>query len=180
MTKLNETQEKFILHWGEMGNRWGINRTVAHIHALLLISPKPLNAEEIADTLSIARSNVSTSLKELLSWEIIKPVHLMGDRREHFESLKDTWDIFRTIAEKRKRREVDPTLTALRECLTEFEASGAEADYAKTRIRDILRLFELVSGCYEQANALPTPILVQILELDNRMEKLKALLPKKK
>lgn len=180
MTTLTATHQKFILHWGEMGNRWGINRTVAHIHALLLISAKPLHAEEIAETLSIARSNVSTSLKELQNWDIIRSVHILGDRREHFESLKDTWDIFRTIAQKRKKREIDPTLVALRECLAELEAANTEDSYAKVRITEILTLFEQVTACYEQANALPTPMLVQILQLENRIDKLLALIPKKK
>ncbi|MBY0402744.1 MAG: ArsR family transcriptional regulator [Cyanobacteria bacterium] len=178
---LSETQQKFILHWGEMGNKWGINRTVAHIHALLLISKSPLNAEDIAETLSIARSNVSTSLKELLTWEIIKTVRLMTDRREHFESLPNTWDVFRMIAEKRKKREIDPTLNALRECVKELEASSnSEEAFTQQRIQEILEVFELVTTCYEQANALPTPVLVQILKLENRMDQLLSLLVKKK
>src|SRR6476661_1661918 len=102
MPTLTPTTTRFILHWGEMGTRWGINRTVAQIHALLFISPKPLTAEQIADTLSVARSNVSTSLKELQSWGIVRVVHAMGDRRDHFESLKDVWEMFRIILDERK------------------------------------------------------------------------------
>src|SRR5919109_266169 len=105
MKKLIPVAQRFILHWGEMGTRWGINRTVAQIHALLFLSPRPLPAEEIADTLGIARSNVSTSLKELQGWGIVKVVHLLGDRRDHFESLKDVWEMFRIIVEERKKRE---------------------------------------------------------------------------
>src|SRR5213592_2706618 len=116
MSKLSPVQQKFILHWGEMGTRWGINRTVAQIHALLYLSPRPLHAEEIAKTLSVARSNVSTSLRELQSWGIVRIVHVLGDRRDHFESLKDVWEMFRIILEERKRREIDPTLRALQEC----------------------------------------------------------------
>src|ERR1043166_2009683 len=108
-------QKQYILHWGEMGTRWGINRTVAQIHALLYLSPKPLAADEIADTLTVARSNVSTSIRELESWGIIRPVHVLGERREHYESLKDVWEMFRIIVEQRKRREVDPTLQLLRQ-----------------------------------------------------------------
>ncbi len=104
--------ERFVLHWGEMGQRWGINRTVAQIHALLFLSPKPLNAEEIAETLSVARSNVSTSLKELQGWGIVRVVHVMGDRRDHFETMKDVWEMFRTILDERKKRE-----TRLRRCI---------------------------------------------------------------
>src|SRR3954453_11831620 len=121
MPALNSIQQKFILHWGEMGTRWGINRTVAQIHALLYISPKPLHAEDIAETLSVARSNVSTSLKELQGWGIVKLTHVLGDKRDHFESMKDVWEMFRLVLDERKRREIDPTLAMLRECIAESE-----------------------------------------------------------
>ncbi|HEX7654349.1 MAG TPA: MarR family transcriptional regulator, partial [Verrucomicrobiae bacterium] len=103
MKTLTPVQQKFILHWGEMGTRWGINRTVAQVHALLFISPQPLNAEEIVETLGVARSNVSTSLKELQSWGIIKLVHILGDKRDYFESMKDVWELFRVVLNERKR-----------------------------------------------------------------------------
>src|SRR5215217_796478 len=112
---LTPIQQKFILHWGEMGQRWGINRTVGQIHALLYLSPRPLNAEEIATTLGVARSNVSNSLKELQNWGIVRVTHVMGDRRDHFESMKDVWEMFRIILDERKKRETDPTLHLLRE-----------------------------------------------------------------
>src|SRR5256884_3292869 len=135
MPKLSPVQQKFILHWGEMGTRWGINRTVAQIHALLFLSPAALNAEEIAETLSVARSNVSTSLKELQGWGIVKLVHVMGDKRDHFESLKDVWEMFRTVLDERKRREIDPTLRLLRECIAEAE-KGRESDrYIEERLK---------------------------------------------
>src|SRR6266550_186661 len=102
MDRLTAVQEKFILHWGEMGTRWGINRTVAQIHALLYLSPRPLHAEEIARLLSVARSNVSSSLRELQGWGIVRIAHVLGDRRDHFESLKDVWEIFRIVSEERK------------------------------------------------------------------------------
>src|SRR5205823_649069 len=113
MNALSPVQQKFILHWGEMGARWGINRTVAQIHALLFISPAPLTADDIVDALSVARSNVSTSLKELQGWGIVRVVHVMGDRRDHFESLKDVFEMFRIIVDERKKREIDPTLALL-------------------------------------------------------------------
>src|SRR2546422_9861211 len=116
---LSPIQQRFILHWGEMGTRWGINRTVAQIHALLFLSPKPLNAEEIAETLSVARSNVSNSLKELQGWGIVRIAHVMGDRRDHFESMKDVWEMFRIILDERKKRETDPALHRLRECVAD-------------------------------------------------------------
>ncbi|MDR2032622.1 MAG: ArsR family transcriptional regulator [Azoarcus sp.] len=114
---LTPISERFILHWGEMGARWGVNRSVAQIHALLFLSDRPLAADEIAETLSVARSNVSMSLKELLSWRLAKITHLMGDRRDHFETSKDVWELFRLIVEGRKQREVDPTLAVLNEFL---------------------------------------------------------------
>jgi DNA-binding transcriptional regulator GbsR (MarR family) len=109
--KLTPVMEKYVLHWGEMGTRWGVNRSIAQIHALLYLSPQPLTAEEIADTLSIARSNVSTSLKELQGFGLVRMTHLLGDRRDHFESIKDNWEMLTLIIEERKRREIDPTLT---------------------------------------------------------------------
>src|SRR5438034_11520561 len=129
MIKLSPIQQKVILHWGEMGTRWGINRTVAQIHALLYLSPKPLHAEDIAETLSVARSNVSTSLKELQGWGIVKLVHVLGDKRDHFESLKDVWEMFRLVLDERKRREIDPTLQLLRECIAEVGMDNQNDKY---------------------------------------------------
>src|SRR5437762_14257233 len=124
---LSSVGQKFIRHWGEMGTRWGINRTVAQIHALLFLSPRPLPAEEIATTLAIARSNVSNSLHELQSWGIVRVVHVLGDRRDHFESLKDVWEMFRIILAERKRREIDPTLRVLQECVADLGTRGRPA-----------------------------------------------------
>src|SRR6266850_1104268 len=119
---LTPVAQKFILHWGEMGTRWGINRTVAQVHALLFLSPQPLPADEISATLAVARSNVSTSLRELQGWRIVRVVHVLGDRRDHFESIKDVWEIFRIVSEERKRREIDPTLHVLAECVQEAKS----------------------------------------------------------
>src|SRR5438094_4202053 len=124
MPTLNPVMQKFILHWGEMGARWGINRTVAQIHALLYLSEKPLPAEEIADTLGVARSNVSTSLRELQNWGIVRIAHVMGDRRDHFESMKDVWEMFRLILDERKKRECDPTLHLLRDLSAQAGRKG--------------------------------------------------------
>src|SRR4249920_3574931 len=121
MKSLTPVQQRFILHWGEMGVRWGINRTMAQMHALLYLSPEPLHAEAIADALGVARSNVSNSLRELQNWGIVKIVHVMGDRRDHFESMKDVWEMFRQVLDERKRREIDPTLNMLRACIAEAE-----------------------------------------------------------
>src|SRR5512145_988535 len=142
---LSEVAQKFVLHWGEMGARWGINRTVAQIHALLYLSEKPLTAEEIADTLGVARSNVSTSLRELQNWGIVRIVHVMGDRRDHFESMKDVWDMFRIILDERKKRETDPTLQMLRECVADARKPGAADAHTRQRLADMLSFFELMT-----------------------------------
>src|SRR3954451_11060834 len=142
MSPLNPTQQKFILHWGEMGTRWGINRTVAQIHALVYISPKPLHAEEIAETLAVARSNVSTSLKELQGWGIVRLTHVLGDKRDHFESVKDVWQMFRTVLDERKKREIDPTLAMLRECVSEAEKSKETDKHTNERLHALVDFFE--------------------------------------
>ena len=139
---LSPVAEKFVLHWGEMGTRWGISRTVAQIHALLYLSDRALNAEEIVDTLSVARSNVSTGLKELQGWGLVKVMHVMGDRRDHFVALQDITDLFRVIVEERKRREIDPTLALLRECVNEFDPKTEP--FARQKIKTTLDFLELL------------------------------------
>src|SRR5690349_20000534 len=145
MKKLSLVQQKFILHGGEMGTRWGINRTVAQIHALLYISPEPLPAEDIATVLIVARSNVSTCLKELQSWGIVKLVHVLGDKRDHFESMKDVWEMFRMVLDERKRREIDPTLAMLRECIAEAEQAKTDK-YTSDRLRNLVEFFETTTA----------------------------------
>src|ERR1700736_6843078 len=130
MNKLTSVQQKFILHWGEMGTRWGVNRTVAQGHALLYISPRPLNADDIVETLDVARSNVSTSLKELQGWGIVRLVHVVGDKRDHFESMKDVWEMFRVVMDERKEREIDPTISMLRDCIAEADKDETTDPYA--------------------------------------------------
>lgn len=171
MPKLTPVQEKFILHWGKMGTQWGINRTVAQIHALLFISPKPLNAEEIAQTLSVARSNVSTSLWELQGWGIIRTVHVMGDRRDHYESIKDVWEMFRVVLDERKRREVDPTLAMLRECVAEAEKTKGD-EYTRERLSELLGFFETVTGWYEQIRQLSTGALMKFVKMGDKVIKM--------
>src|SRR5512140_2679881 len=136
MAILTPSKKQFVLHWGEMGARWGINRTVAQIHALLHVSAVPLTAEEIASTLSVARSNVSTSIRELQGWGLVKPVHVLGDRRQHFEPIKDVWEMFRIIIDQRKRREIDPTLEVLRLCIAETESGDAQDKYTRERLKE--------------------------------------------
>src|ERR1700704_3722137 len=134
MEHLSPVQQKFILHWGEMGTRWGINRTVAQMHALLYISPKPLNADDIVETLSVARSNVSNSLKELQGWGIVKLVHVLGDKRDHFECMKEVWEMFRVVLDERKKREIDPTLAVLRDCIAEAAKDKETSKYTEQRL----------------------------------------------
>jgi len=174
MPTLTPVTEKFILHWGEMGTRWGINRTVAQVDALLFISPKPLNAEEIAATLSVARSNVSTSLRELQGWGIIRVVHVLGDRRDHFESIKDVWEIFRIVAEERKRREIDPTVRVLRECLEELDAKSAgESDkYTRQRLDSMLEFLTAMTGLFEEAVRMPASALRGLAKLRGKLSAL--------
>lgn len=170
--KLTPIMQKYVLHWGEMGTRWGVNRTVAQIHALLYLSPTPLHAEGIAETLGVARSNVSTSLKELQSWGLVKVTHVMGDRRDHFESLKDMWEMFLVIIEERKKREIDPTLTMLRACVLEAEDDKQTPVEAKERMATVLEFMENLSNWYEQMRAVPKPTLVKLMKLGAKVTKL--------
>lgn len=175
MSRLTPVQRKFVLHWGEMGTSWGINRTVAQIHALLYISPTPLNAEQIADTLQVARSNVSNSLKELLGWGIVKRVHAMGDRRDHFESMKDVWEMFRVVLDERKKREIDPTLTILRECIAEAERDKATDEHTENKLRELASFFEVTGAWYSQLRQWPTPALTKFIKLGDKARKLLSL-----
>jgi DNA-binding transcriptional regulator GbsR (MarR family) len=171
MTDLSPVSRKFILHWGEMGTRWGINRTVAQIHALLYISPEPLNAEQISQTLEVARSNVSTSLKELIGWGVIRVVHLQGDRRDHFESLSDAWEMFRIILDERMKREIDPTLSLLRDCIAEAHRKGAAEASVRERIGNLLDFFQSMTGWYEQIRRLPTPAVVRFVKMGDKVRR---------
>lgn len=169
---LSPVQKRFVLHWGEMGTRWGVNRTVAQVHALLYLSPRPLDAEEIAQTLSVARSNISTSLRELESWGIVKAVHLLGDRREHYESLKDVWEMFRVVLDGRKRREIDPTLAVVRECVAELEKGGSGNAALRQRLVEMLGFLETLASVYEEFRGLPTGTLRHLLKARGRFRKL--------
>ncbi len=172
MSKLSPIAQKFILHWGEMGTRWGVNRTVAQVHALLYLSAEPLTADEIAQTLSVARSNVSTSLRELQGWGIVKVVHVLGDRRDHFTSMKDVWEMFQVILDERKRREVDPTLAVLRECVVELEKAGPADASAREAIARLLEFFEAADGVYNELRRMPPGALRSLAKLRGRLRKL--------
>ena len=171
-SNLTPIQQRFVLHWGEMGARWGINRTVAQIHALLYLSPRPLHAEEIATTLGVARSNVSTSLRELQGWGIVRVTHILGDRRDHFESLKDVWEMFRIIVDERKKRETDPVLTMLRDAAVEAKKPGAADPYTRERLNDMLQFFEQMTAWVEQTRKLPTPAIVRMVKAGDRIARM--------
>src|SRR5205814_2161174 len=165
-------QQKFVLHWGEMGRRWGINRTVAQIHALLFISSSPLNEEQIAETLGVARSNVSTSLKELQGWGIVKLVHVLGDKRDHFESIKDVWEMFRIVLDERKKREIDPTLAVLRASVAEAEKERTKDEHTTQRLRDLVEFFETTIAWYNQVRLWPNSALPKFVKIANKIRKL--------
>jgi DNA-binding transcriptional regulator GbsR (MarR family) len=175
MSELSPVQQKFILHWGEMGTKWGINRTVAQAHALLFISPKPLNADQIVEALGVARSNVSTTLKELQGWGIVKVTHVLGDRRDHFESMKDVWEMFRVVLDERKKREIDPTLVILRDCVAEAEKDTATDEYTEQRLRDLAAFFETTTAWYGQIRSWPMSALTRFVKLGDKVRKLLAL-----
>jgi DNA-binding transcriptional regulator GbsR (MarR family) len=166
---LTPVAQKFILHWGEMGTRWGINRTVAQVHALLFLSPRSVPADEIATTLSVARSNVSTSLRELQGWRIVRVVHVLGDRRDHFESIKDVWEIFRIVSEERKRREIDPTLRVIGECVQELKSNPQGDAYTQERLESMLEFLTAMTGLFEEILRMPTGALKGVVKLRGKV-----------
>ena len=164
--------EKYVLHWGEMGTRWGTNRTVAQIQALLYLSPKPLRADEIVDLLSVARSNVSTSIRELQSYRLVRMTHVLGDRRDYFESLHDVWELFRVIIEQRKQRELNPTLAMLKSCASEVDSEKETDPITKERIHNMLEFVDSTSRWYEEISGVPTTTLTKLMAMGKRITKL--------
>jgi DNA-binding transcriptional regulator GbsR (MarR family) len=163
--KLSPAVERYVLHWGEMGTRWGTNRSVAQIQALLYLSPGPLRADEIVDLLSLARSNVSTGLRELQSYGLVRMTHVLGDRRDYFESLHEVWELFRVIIDQRKQRELNPTLSMLRKCAIDVEAEAATDAITKQRIQSMLQFVETTSDWYEKIQGVPTSTLKKLMKL---------------
>lgn len=160
----------FVAHFGEMGSRWGVNRTVGQIYALLFVSDVPLNADEIAEALAISRSNVSMSLKELAAWRLVRLSRKAGDRREYYATLGDVWDIFRAVAAERRRREVEPTLSMLREALLAKPETAADA-HAQRRMREMHDLTELTSNWFDELQRLSPAALLQLMKLGTRIQK---------
>ena len=169
--KLNPVSEKFVLHWGEMGARWGVNRTVAQIHALLYVIGRPMPADEIAETLNVARSNVSTSLKELQSWQLVQVTHLMGDRRDHFTTSEDVWVFFRTIVAERQRREIEPTVRFLQELMQSPEFAQ-ENEIARQRISQTHEFVSTLTAWAQEMLKLSTATLAKVLKLGASIQKL--------
>lgn len=164
--------EKFVLHWGEMGSRWGVNRSVAQVHGLLYLTEKPLTADDICAELTIARSNVSNSLRELQSWGLVQRVHVMGDRRDHFTALKDVQQTFNAIVEGRKRREIDPTLSLLRDLANEAAGSTGTSRHARQQIEQMLAFVDRLSDWYEDMRRIPDDTLMKMVALGSKIARL--------
>ena len=169
MIDLSPAARKLVLHWGEMGSRWSVNRTVAEIHALLYLAPRPLHAAEIADTLSVARSNVSSSLRELQAWGIVKVTHVLGDRRQYFESVTDIWQLFRLILEQRWRREIEPTLTVLKECLAQAEEGD---EHTRERLGELQMFFETMESWFRQLQTMDGSEMKRVASMSSKVRTL--------
>ena len=168
---LSNFAQSFVLHVGEMGSRWGLNRTLGQMCGLLYIAPEPLNADSIAEELNISRSNVSMGLKELKAWRLVKPATIPGDRREYWTTPKDVWEVFRVLAEERHRREVEPTLSMLREALM-VEPVTENDRYAQERLREMYELIELLTNWIHDVHDLPPKTLIRMLKLGRKIQKL--------
>jgi len=172
--KLPIAVQRFILQWGDMGDEWGVNRSVSQIHGLLYLSETPMTAEDIAEVLGMARSNVSNSIRELLAWNLIRRVPILGDRRDFFEAETDIWEVAARIAAARKEREIDPAILALRACVSEAAADPSVSVVASKRLKEMLAFTELVERWYTQMLNVPRPRLVALIKLG---EKIVGLLP---
>jgi len=168
---LSSRQQSFILHFGEMGSRWGINRTVSQIYALLYVHEAPLTADQITEALSMSRSNVSMGLKELQSWRLTRLQHLPGDRREYFTTPEDIWDILQILVEERRKREIDPTMSMLRAALMD-DPSATEHSYSRKRMQDMLELLELVTGWLHELSELDRNTMIKLMKLGGGIKKL--------
>jgi DNA-binding transcriptional regulator GbsR (MarR family) len=167
--ELKPVAKRFVLHWGEMGSTWGVNRTVAQIHALLFIAGRPMNADEITETLDVARSNVSMSLRELSNWNLIRTAPLIGDRRDHFETTTDVWELFRTVVRERKAREFDPTIEVLRACLNSGDIA-AEDKAAQMRIKETLALMEALSAWASEMIRLEPETMMKVIKMGAKVQ----------
>jgi len=169
--RLTPVMQKYIVHWGEMGSRWGMNRSVAQIHALLYLSAEGLHADEIAETLGIARSNVSVGIKELIGWELVQITHSLGDRRDFFVAQHDPWEVICVIIESRKRREIDPTLAVLRDCVEQLKTESETPANVRERLTGQLEFLETVTSWYDSIKTLPRKTLLKMMRLGHRIAK---------
>ncbi|OYT99476.1 MAG: ArsR family transcriptional regulator [Burkholderiales bacterium PBB1] len=176
---LSPLVRSFVSHFGEMGSRWGINRTVGQIYALIFVSPRPLNADDIGESLDFSRSNVSMGLKELQAWQLVHLRHLPGDRREYFEAPTDAWEIFRTLAEVRRRREIEPTLSMLRNALLD-EATTDEDRIAQQRMKSMHDLIELMTTWFDDVQRMDQKTLAQLMKMGSKVQRLLQLTGKAK
>ena len=174
---LSPTARKFVLHWGEMGNAWGINRTMAQVHALLFVSAEPLDAEEISQLLDVSRSNISTSLRELITWGVVQRVHAIGDRRDRFVALKDVMETFRVITAERKRREIDPTVELLEQCLKESSEGSPEEAFTRGQIEKMLDFTKMISDWHSEIERLPKSSMLRLLRGGALLVKLMRVMP---
>lgn len=167
--KLSPTVERFVLHWGDMGDEWGVNRSVSQIHGLLYLAEAPMTAEDIAEVLGMARSNVSNSLKELLTLNLIRRVPILGDRRDHFEAETDIWEVAARIAAARKEREIDPAIAALRACVSDAADDPSVSAVISKRLKEMLAFTELVEHWYTQMLNVPRPRLIALIKLGEKI-----------
>jgi DNA-binding transcriptional regulator GbsR (MarR family) len=167
--RLPAAVEQFVLRWGDMGSQWGVNRSVAQIQALLYLSERPLTAEDIADTLSMARSNVSNSIRELLAWKLIHRVPVLGDRRDHYAAEADLWQMVTRIAQGRKEREIDPAVAALRDVLAAAEGDPQVSSVARTRLREMQAFVATIDQWYAQMLAVPPHKIMALIKLGARV-----------
>ncbi len=171
MSTLSPLVRSFVGHFGEMGSRWGINRTVGQIYALIFVSPEPLHADTLVEELEFSRSNVSMGLKELQAWRLVRLRHVPGDRREYFEAPGDAWEIFRTLAEERRRREIEPTLSMLRNALLETPTTETDR-IAQARMREMHDLIELMTSWFDDMQRLDQQTLSQLMKMGSKVQRL--------
>ena len=174
MTEINDITEssarkQFVLYWGNMGSQWGVNRSVAQIHALLFLSPHPMNAEQISEELGIARSNVSNSLKELVGWKLIQRVPIVGDRREHFAAEADVWEMAMRIAQGRKEREIDPARVAIADCVAQAEAEEGIHPIVLERLHAMQAFLETADTWYTQMLGVPKKQLNMLMKMGDKV-----------
>ncbi|MET1111221.1 MAG: MarR family transcriptional regulator [Allosphingosinicella sp.] len=170
--KLPPALERFVLHWGDMGDQWGVNRSVSQIHGLLYLAEQPMTAEDIADTLGMARSNVSNSLKELIGWKLVRRVPMLGDRRDRFEAETDLWEMVTRIAQGRKEREIDPAAAALRACRADAERDPGISPVALRRLAEMEDFVGTLNRWYDQMLSVPAPKLMALIKMGSKVASL--------